>query len=418
MDPNYNYGIITVIIVFVLIISIWYFSNQAKNLAITLNKDDLDFTSRTYADSTTDDIVTDLLTPYFSPIGEHFGARQLNPNEAIVIYGEIPRNCYYWGITGYMYDGEKYTSLGDSISNATVKSLSVGDGVAVVMLTNPILFEEIKRELLKEWHPVNRRHPLNIIPVYIPDKLYISGAKYTMVLQLSTRKYVNDFKCELKCRHYSGTNVPKQPIPIKTVVDRDCAPKEQDSVSEVIWSRTSLKALDTKQYGYNREIPVYHRESLNNGYSHVLGNRDITMFETEEFDVNEDESIVVVAADHASSSRSTYSSVTFYDEGCGYGRHTTGDPSNRVRNLNSSVRAHMILNNPGVVDDITIDPEDFDSSNGRYVKTFGSGYRVIERIYSEPVSGIGPGESSVLPMKVFIVKKAYPTQQTRTQVQI
>lgn len=435
------FGIVTIIIIVVLVIAICYFNarEKAEETVLTCIDGDviniapypalyhLHATFPTHVVQRTDHIMT--VGPPETTGEEMQSPVFLSQQQALVIHGEIPRGYPYWGVTGYLYDlpvdghfssqSDRqivYASIGDTVSSRTVESLAVGDAFAAVLTPNPLVFNEVKRVLLKEWKKVGRKHPMQVIPIYIPPNVYFEKARYLLRAKVVMRRSdapIPPFQCKL----YTS-NLPPRPIPQQFLRDRSTSPKEQDSVSNEVWHSSALKALQAKNYELRRIIPVRRHlehlfpDGLDNGAHQIFevadhlqelpnanGNsRDITMFHSDVITLTPDESIVVVAVDHAMSRRSIYSAIQFAgvngedapsEKGEVYAIHATGDIIERKYNTNSTIKAQMTLNSPP----LTM------YHNG--VCTV----RVTEQIYPDPLSHVGPHPNSVLPMKVFVIKR-------------
>ncbi|CAH6418802.1 Hypothetical protein POVN_LOCUS525 [uncultured virus] len=402
--PSFVYGIITIIIVVFLIIACMHFSAQSAAEATILHYTDGE-TKLVNQHPTLQDAYAN-----FRGDLDPWGERPLSHGEALVMYGHIPKTCAYWGITGYLYkwDGHlMHASLGDPVSSASIASHSGMDGVAVVLTYNVHMFNEVHNSLTQEWNATSRKHLLHVYPMYIPHKMYLPGATYTLQSKVLMHR-PGDPIPQFKCRIYTSPNITQKApfFNCNSYKDRSHAPKEHDVIDEVVWHASADDILAKQGYVPLREIPVRTflddeiRDGLNHGadamdkrlYCHA-DNRDITRFMTPDFTVAPDESIAVISIDHAMSKRGQYSSVTFYNalEELGkklgdpiYATYTTGDALVRKHNQHSTLKAQVTVNNP---------PPHIQK------------VRCVEHIYVEPTSDIGPGPDSVLPMRVFIIKR-------------
>lgn len=433
MVPSYVYGIVTILIIVVLVVVVVYLTMKEKAEALVIE----------YSDGALGSMAQH---PTLQLFHTHFseaplGAQKLSKRDALVMYGEVPRGYAYWGITGYLYDFPSHddpmlgnilhASIGDTVSSQTVATLSPGDGVAVVLTTNPLLFREVKQQLQADWVKIHRRHPLRVLPIYIPTDLYFEQARYALQLRVVLRRH-DQLLPRFACRLYTSHNIVERSVKSIQFRPRTGTPKEQDSVSEEVWYQSAIKALAQKNYTILREVavqrPLQHilplgldmgamqAISIDNGvyvdtpasaqnesrrtafrhsgnYTNCQGDsRDITMFETGDIAIGPDESIAVVAVDHAMSRRSIYSALHFnHVEGC-YAMYVTGDAIHRTYNLNSTIKAQLTVNTPpaGV-----------------------TSVRVNELIY--PDSDIGPSYDSVLSMKVFVIKRVEDPSEGEAQ---
>jgi hypothetical protein len=362
-----------VIIIVLLIISYVYFNRQQRREQLILNQED------GVLSTVKDEGYTIVQTASFNG-----SLGQLTSQNAIVIWGEIPYDYPYWGITGYAMDRQ----IGDSVSQGCTKHFVPNDSIAAIMTSNSLMFEQVKRRLLDEWTSTRK---LNIMPIYV--SLDAHPGVHTLTLRID-RHTPQDPTPPFQCRLYTSPNIAERPAPIVQLKRRDLVPKESDTVSESVWNSSAARTVQDRGYTILREVEVRHHDGpTTNGAEYT--NRDITQLMSDDIRLTAGESIAVVAANHVASHRGTCSSVLFMSNGSIYSRHMTGSSSNYDRNTGTTIRAVLIINTPGDVNDEmsirVVDPRNV--------------VQVVERIYTEPSSGIGPGVESILPMKVYIVQQ-------------
>ncbi len=274
MTPSWWFGILAVIIIILLIISVSYFTARAKAEVTVLHTTDGTMTQVTHHPTrvTAHPIFDTPHAPDTPPEQREstleVSSRPLSKGEALVVYGVIPRNLPYWGITGYLYSVADpstgitrvvHAAVGDSVSSGTVSSVAHGDGVAVVMTSNPYMYDEISERITKQWRADNHRQPLHVHAMYIPLEMSspnVTGAKYTVSFTTVLRKpdqHVPQFQCTLWTS--PNINVSKNAVPAQ-LRDRSTAPKEHDILSDSAWHTAALNALSSKEYVMLREIPV------------------------------------------------------------------------------------------------------------------------------------------------------------------
>lgn len=364
MNISYIFGVVTIVVLVIIIVSIFYFENTRKRESSSVYFEEIELQPCDFKD-------------FHNPIlktlmdGKQKGY-VLEDTKAIVIYGNVPSHKSYWGITAYKMNGTP-KAYGDTVSNRKVQSMSCTNGIAVVLTGNPVLFNYIKRELTKEWKKNNGDRLVKVYPLYTD-----STGSWNLVV-----KYMNELP-NFGCRMYNFPGIKTKPIPKLRLIPKDCAPKEEDKISEKIWHKTALKSAKMKGHEIIREVKV----------SQSSDDRDWLKYTTDDINLADDESVLILAIDHVATDRSILSQILYETYEKVYGSFITGDVSNRIRNIGSNIRAHIILHNPGKKDKNCFS----DVQKHEII-------RFTELIGPETISGIAPGINSIVAMKVFIVRK-------------
>lgn len=393
METSQLYGLITVIILIILGVSIWYLSACNAKTEIVLSRKEGIFQTTTFFG-----------TAPLEPMGTHFFEsddtappsdtiqdRMLVYDEAIVVYGEIPRDYLYWGLSGQSREpGCTFASVGDSVSSSDYKSLGLDDYVAAIMTTNPKMYDAVARSIRKEFAINFPSGKLSTVAIMIPSSVYSVTAKYAIVSHSVLRK-PNDVVPTYKCRLYKGLHAVATSSSTVEAKIQSKGHHEQATLANELWEQSTRKVADKKQYTVIREVDVHPHTRLSTATPLRLDNRDVTSFVSDAIQLAQDETIVVVAADHALSGKAMYSNVSFCDvnQNRSYVSYTTGDATVKKHSTQSSISALAILDNP---------------SQLCFVGDFAS-IRITESLYVEPKFRVGPHPDTVLRMRIFVINK-------------
>lgn len=353
--------------------------------------------------------------------------RSIAPNEAVAVYGAIPRGYLYWSVTGYVYDVQNpetkervivFASVADSVSSGREAFAPPVTGFGAVLTSNPRVFEEVKQNLREQWARDHPGEQIVVLPMYIPSYMYNERLYRYATLVRTTLRQMSDPRPVYHSRFYRYANLPAVQVPEVFYIPRSLEPREQDIMSQDLWVDETRQLIASK-YQIIRElgtqnflaglIPgglnygwqcLFHddgspREVLINGRG---DNRDSTYILSEAINLTRRQtSVAVVAVNHARTGRASYSSITFYliEKEYGYSTALTGEAPTKIDR--DSLEVKIIVNNPddsffGDLDAIPI--------------------AATERAYVEPTSGVGPAPSSILFFRAFLIEYAPTTIET------
>lgn len=339
--------------------------------------------------------------------------REMKTNEAIAIYGSVPRGYLYWGVTGYLYDkpvdGQQavvFASLADSVSTGSVPKRATA--FAAVMTTNPALYLRVKVDLEKTW-AAKSAEPIHVQPIFITADMYGPGYRYAIITRTALYNMTDPLPT-YNARLYRYADLPSLVSPTTFFKPRSDQPKEEELLSSVRWNVEARRLIGDK-YNIIQEIPTtiflgnQVPGGLNYGWQCLYlddgtpreaplncrgDNRDSTYIVSNVFQVEKMKtSIAVVAVDHTLTNRATYSSISFYTVAKEYGYLSTITGDTPIGpEAEKKIVARIIVNNP--------DDSYFDADGLLNVAA-------TERMYVQPESGVGPSPTSILRFKAFII---------------
>ena len=372
------FAVIALIIVVILIVLYIYYYEAGENIHLNYLKGDLEIS---------DDIFeTSELNPYKVPFFENKeGPFEMKKNEAILIYGTIPKGYMYWSIAGYLYSVKDehpiLSPVGDVISSAENKFISPGDSIAVVFTSNYNMYEEIALRFREEKDIKNLK--IKIIPLIIDDFDKLINPKYTIIFSTALRnKYekVPDFKC----RYYTSDNIKESfvsGIKNEEVKEEGVNYSEKDLVSEDIWNVKSVEMVKREGHKIVREVGIHNEEVAVKCF-----NKDAAYIISDEIKLKDNEFIVVVAVNHFSSKICLFSNITFYNSKNVFYTHVTGDStSKKFIYPDKKIFTHVII------------PKNLDTSLP---------VRIEEKIFIDYKSKKNPYVKNILPMKIFICQRS------------
>jgi len=287
------------------------------------------------------------------------------PHTAVVWTGTIPQDLPYWGL-----EYETATPH-DTLSSKDIETPAIGDQVAIVATAHHNLYRAVEAHLQQQWLKARRRRFLHVYPLYVPDG---ASQPLTAVLRLVRRQEDQTYPTFTAEVFQSPTLKHYTPAPSRTLRQTSTAPREVDRLSTAAWSRVAHNAVEEKGYQPIREVVTQE----------MSASRDITTF-TADLVVAEDEEVLAVALDHTRTSRATYCTLSFSLDGKVEAVHTLGDSYHQLSRRGTAMTAHLLTYRP--------------PRAGRV--------KVIEELYTEPFSRIGPAHTSILPMRVLVSKTAY-----------
>ncbi len=342
--------------------------------------------------------------------GLYFGAKSLQNNQAMVIYGNIPYKYLYWGITGYLYDYVKnsakqtvFTPIGDSISSSIVSG-SFNSRMAVVMTSNYQLFSIIKKHLQNEWKE-GSMYINTIVPIYIPPEMTLDQARYTMLIRTIINTEIEEIP-PWKCRFYTSVDIPIYTSGPSTYARRSMNPSERQFLSEDKWTENCSRVL--VQHGITESSPIkaspflstIFPDGFDNGSQIIqlqetvnaqAATRDCTTIISDDITLTSEQELIIFAVDHAKTGKGLYSSISFQstENDFEYINVVTGN----IKDVGTIFRPNKII-----LRLIRHDPSKYIS------KSLDGSYhiKIIERIFINPNSACGPDPKSLLYFQSFI----------------
>lgn len=313
--------------------------------------------------------------------GWYLGARPFSSKDALVIYGNIPNECLYWGITGYLFDEEKQTfsPINDSVSSESVDEKSPRQGVAAILTSNPLMFHSVKKVIERRWETLNKPYSIQIFPIYIPKLLVNDRARFFMMVH---SLMINEHTPPPK---WSTVLFRSQDIPEKFVKSIEPNyPPEKHSETEVQTQKQwdEMCSQFCQKYSHSELIPVDFKPEKSIS-------RDMTHFESSDIVLTKGKKIVVIAVDHCLTEKSSLSVITFQDchKNYTFDYKITGHKMYPRKKNQGPFNIHVIECNPW---------KDYTQKETLTV-------RVCELVHCEPSTLIGPNSKSVLKMNVFVV---------------
>uniref|UniRef100_A0A6C0AG04 Uncharacterized protein n=1 Tax=viral metagenome TaxID=1070528 RepID=A0A6C0AG04_9ZZZZ len=395
-----EYYFITYLLIFLLIIIIFaifffilYFSSSSNDDII----DEIDFENIEF------NIIKNNNTIIELPIFGDDPAIELNNNEAILVFFEIPKGYIYWGITGNLYDISNSNNsrtilnknIGDSISIADYYSSSYENNLAVILTKNKNMFNAVKYSFNKEFREFSEKN-LKILPIFISSEYDKNLPRYNIIVT-TVLNHKEEIIPNYKCRFYKF----KSQIPYEMGYNKLKINKNLKNESELydLWNNKCDQIIQKEGF------KTYKKAFVSNFYN-VYNNRDITCLYSE-IQLENNEDIVVVALDHCMTGKCIYSDITFVDTNLenfeifendlniknkikkvqntrksSYYNYITGSSNTHKTNLEGKLVTHVIYNNNNI-----------------------KNIRIIEKLYVNYNSRIGPEINTILPMNVYIVKK-------------
>lgn len=395
---NIDLAFLIIIILIILIIIILFNSPN-----IISNSNNLTFKNIEYSPLTDDkDFLSLSQTPYLQHSGPTFTTEDdiishsctLSHYQALVVYGDIPIKYRYWGFTGYLHsylsdNNIVMKSLGDSISCNNQYLSNDGTRLVIIMTSNQNMFKEIKFSLTKEFEKEKQKYL--IVPLFIPQYLHYSRAKYTLLFKVSLYNSKDKIP-QYKCRLYQTPSIKISTVPKIFLKNKNLYPKEKSLLSLEKWEKLSLEIVTSKGYKIHRKINLDNclnldcdNTSCNLYKNYYTENRDITRIISEIIHLEENQFLAIVAINHVISGCALYSDLSFYNviDKCneiGYLTHFTGDVNVKKINRDGKLISTLIINHP-----------------------IQKNIRVIENVYVHPTNYIGPDKESLLEMQIFVV---------------
>lgn len=326
------------------------------------------------------------------------GSREIGSNSAIVTWGPIPQDYTYWALTGYLYGKGStvpWASVGDSISSARVR----GTGhICVIMTPNMAVYETLKLYLPSRYF---RGEIVRFFPMYIPKDMY--SCLYTYDI-LSRTVYSKECQCSIRWNvgYFSVQNIPLVFSPKNNLIPRSSENSETDVISLDKWRQSvidyaeirgyTIKSVNVLETAYTDKIPG----GLNTGYQCVqynvpckADNRDTLYLVSQNIKVGTNDKLLVFALNHVNMGKSiAYSNISFLDQATqkSYRGEMTGVY------IDGYIPTRTIRESVNVIEDIP-------------PSSVGGKVAIIERIYVDPASTIGPASGSTLPAIALVVSK-------------
>lgn len=330
--------------------------------------------------------------------GYFWGARPLSSHEAIAVYGEIPAECLYWSLNGYLFDKEGkafMTSLGDPISSASLEEHSSRTGVAAILTANPEMFYAAKSFITQRWKSEHHPYGIKVYPIFIPREMFSAKARYVLAAQ-SIHPYATDKAPKWQTTIFQSPDISEGPLQRVKLAPRPSQHPEYHSEKELLeWMATAENQALKSAGKPVQSIPVFPPkfdsglEAFRKGEKAYFDSRDITEFKTKAITLTKGQKIYVVANNHAITHKGVLSLIKF--------ETATKDLTFDVRLTGNILvpRPQGLEKGSKVVGFFEVDP--FAKFSGKQV-----GDKIKLRIVEQIFDNIGPRASSLLPMAVFV----------------
>lgn len=325
------------------------------------------------------------------------GARTMASNGAIVVWGKIPQDYTYWSLTGYLYsDGASvpWASVGDSISSARVK----GNGhICVIFTPNISVFQALKHYLPSRYF---RGQIVRVLPIYIPKNMYNCSYTYDI---LSRTVYSKECQCAIRWNvgYFIVNGVSMIPAKAPKLIPRSSDNSETEVASLEKWKKSvidyaeirgyDIKSVNVLETAYIDNIPGgldYGYQCVEYGVPCKADNRDTLYLVSQNIKVAPSQKILVFALNHVNMGKSiAYSNISFLDQATqkSYRGEITGVY------VEGYIPTRTIRESVQVIED----------SPPSGVNTVA----IIERVYVDPASTVGPASGSTLPAIALVVSK-------------
>lgn len=377
MNQNF-YILLTILLIVLLTVIFWCYYTYSKEISLNLVYKSLKF-NKELEENTITQMIQDPVI--------------LNNNQSLMLFCEIPNNYLYWGIIGLIFDEDSgtYQSIGEPVSIADYCSMSHGNKLAVLLVPNKSMFDQIKFSFSKEFQEKSRSN-LKIVPIFVEP-----GKKYSFMCNTILNNKMEKHPI-YKSRIYTSSNVifsnEKEDNVLKSelcLFNSNCRKVEYDFDK---WSIKSEEIIhDEIIYGFPGEdknnLDIFLPNSIKKGYVYDINsdtilefiNRDVLYFACD-LNLEIDEKIIIVALDHSMTNKCIYSDITFSDQSGVYYSYVTGNSKNNKTNLKNKIICRVIYppNKKGKI-------------------------RIIEKLYVNYDSKTRPDKNLICPMNVFIVKK-------------
>lgn len=289
----------------------------------------------------------------------------LSDENAIVIFGDIPKNVSYFSFCPYIYD--TCCPIGHPMSIADHQSYAPDDNFIIIITSNMNIYLDLKIELKYEF-----KEKIKFIPLFIPEDILKNNQRFTVIANFIRKNKDIDIP-QFNSRLYTAYNVRKNFVKIKPKMLISQSASEKKIISEDRWNESSiLIAL---------KITNSFKFKLSNHFHDTYFNKDILSIKSNNIYLEDNQKIIITAIDHTASCVAIFSFISIFDldENKIFYTYTTGNLENRKLSKNT-VHTHII------------DPD----LQGR------KNIRVEERIFVNYDTKTAPDINSVLTFNLFI----------------
>lgn len=220
----------------------------------------------------------------------------LNTKEALLIFGDLPNQFDYWSIT--------VTDINNNLIDIPVSPLNynfnnVDTKIAVLIVNNKSLCDEISRSFLLEFENINIKY--KIIPIYLSNNNPIK-VRYTLQLK---NKY-QDLHV-FNSRLYYSKNIPVNDLYTEEKNNnfRTILMGETHLLSSEKWDKYAEYFLSNEKYNKVREIDTHFSRNQNT---------DIINIYTDNFKIKDDEVVVIIYISHFNTNICNYSNITCFSD--------------------------------------------------------------------------------------------------------
>lgn len=338
------------------------------------------------------------------------GATYIDWNQAVVVITPVP-DAQYWAFTPYVW--KKGDSLGDDIppiigpngevgmvifssmnNGVNVFDLPSAQNIAIIMTRNVQVYERERSAILSQFPN------LTVAPLWVPSEVSLdTPVSYLLRAQFFQGDGLERLLNSTEGKTYKATwcNIGYTPITLvlpygpEVVVPPGSLPLYIKPLPSCLPEFPLLPYFDEylndvmSQYNVKREIEVkeFHEENIGEGIRSgwdcffndltcLADNPDATYIVSSNFDITDNESVVVVAVNHRVTQRCFYCNLNFYETSRSGSDGSVTPSSDQI-----------FYNQPW---------------------TPGAGeYRIVERAYNQLPENTAPDPSTLILMRVFVV---------------